>query len=285
MSAAHSRSAEPRLGLLRAPPVPTVRRRPAPELSDPLSSCCRTNIRHPVEETREYAHRHAISGPSCRTSPPASWRYRTAHPRRTRGCRPVPIPPAAGRDDRRGGCAGPELRSYAHWLSWRIGMSLQTAGEHVRVAHALAKLPAVTAAFAAGKISTREVRAITRLIDTRKSEQAVSEAARPLRRRSARSRRPRQPPAARRLRAVGAVSMGVPDTGAMTRELAADSAGPPRHRHGVHRRPPRKGRAGHSPPTGGSAAAGRAARGQLALGGRRISHSRGRSRALPTASP
>lgn len=77
--------------------------------------------------------------------------------------------------DRRGGWAGPELRSCAHWLSWRIGMSLRTASEHVRVAHALAKLPAVTAAFAAGKISYSKVRAITRLIDTRKSGQTAQE--------------------------------------------------------------------------------------------------------------
>lgn len=74
--------------------------------------------------------------------------------------------------DRRNGWAGPELRSCAHWLSWRIGMSLRTASEHVRVAHALAQLPAVTAAFAAGKISYSKVRAITRLIDTRRSERA-----------------------------------------------------------------------------------------------------------------
>ena len=51
-------------------------------------------------------------------------------------------------------------------------MSLRTASEHVRVAHALAQLPAVTAAFAAGKISYSKVRAITRLIDPKKSEQA-----------------------------------------------------------------------------------------------------------------
>ncbi|HVL86052.1 MAG TPA: DUF222 domain-containing protein, partial [Pseudonocardia sp.] len=65
--------------------------------------------------------------------------------------------------DRRNGWAGPGLRSCAHWLSWRAGMSLRTATEHVRVAHALDALPAVTAAFAAGRISYSKVRALTRI--------------------------------------------------------------------------------------------------------------------------
>ncbi|HXV92864.1 MAG TPA: DUF222 domain-containing protein, partial [Pseudonocardia sp.] len=65
--------------------------------------------------------------------------------------------------DRREGWAGPGLRSCAHWLSWRAGMSLRTATEHVRVAHALARLPQVRAAFAAGRISYSKVRAITRI--------------------------------------------------------------------------------------------------------------------------
>ena len=42
-------------------------------------------------------------------------------------------------------------------------MSLRTAIEQVRVAHALAKLPRVTEAFAAGRISYSKVRAITRV--------------------------------------------------------------------------------------------------------------------------
>lgn len=65
--------------------------------------------------------------------------------------------------DSRAGWAGPGLRSCAHWLSWRIGMSLRTATEHVRVAHALTDLPLITEAFAAGRISYSKVRAITRV--------------------------------------------------------------------------------------------------------------------------
>lgn len=65
--------------------------------------------------------------------------------------------------DRREGWAGPGLRSCAHWLSWRIGMSLRTAVEQVRVAHALELLPAVRESFAAGRLSYSKVRAITRI--------------------------------------------------------------------------------------------------------------------------
>ncbi|WP_219418315.1 HNH endonuclease signature motif containing protein [Pseudonocardia nigra] len=65
--------------------------------------------------------------------------------------------------DRRDGWAGPGLRSCAHWLSWRAGMSRRTAAEHVRVAHALERLPRITEAFAAGRISYSKVRAITRI--------------------------------------------------------------------------------------------------------------------------
>lgn len=65
--------------------------------------------------------------------------------------------------DDRGGWAGPGLRSCAHWLSWRAGMSLRTATEHVRVAHALTHLPLVAAAFAEGTLSYSKVRAITRV--------------------------------------------------------------------------------------------------------------------------
>jgi Domain of unknown function (DUF222)/HNH endonuclease len=65
--------------------------------------------------------------------------------------------------DRRGGWAGPGLRSCAHWLNWRVGLSLRTAREHLRVAHALPGLPAVAEAFAAGRVSYAKVRAITRI--------------------------------------------------------------------------------------------------------------------------
>jgi hypothetical protein len=65
--------------------------------------------------------------------------------------------------DARDGWAGPGLRSCAHWLNWRVGLSLRTARDHLRVAHALRSLPLTTAAFAAGRISYSKVRALTRI--------------------------------------------------------------------------------------------------------------------------
>ncbi len=74
--------------------------------------------------------------------------------------------------DTRAGWAGPGMRSCAHWLNWRVGLNLRTAREHLRVAHALTGLPAVTEAFAAGRVSYAKVRAITR-IATPKTEQGL----------------------------------------------------------------------------------------------------------------
>ncbi len=54
-------------------------------------------------------------------------------------------------------------RSCAHWLSWRLGICLGTAREQVRVARALAALPAIDAAFGKGKLSFSQVRALTRV--------------------------------------------------------------------------------------------------------------------------
>jgi uncharacterized protein DUF222/HNH endonuclease len=65
--------------------------------------------------------------------------------------------------DQRDGWAGDGIRSCAHWLSWRAGMSLRTAVEHLRVAHALQHLPRIREAFAAGRVSYSKVRAITRI--------------------------------------------------------------------------------------------------------------------------
>ncbi|GAA5168376.1 HNH endonuclease signature motif containing protein [Ornithinimicrobium tianjinense] len=62
-----------------------------------------------------------------------------------------------------GGWGGPGIRSVAHWLSWRAGMSLRAAREHVRMARALRELPQTAAAFGAGELSFSKVRAITRV--------------------------------------------------------------------------------------------------------------------------
>jgi hypothetical protein len=68
-----------------------------------------------------------------------------------------------GEFDERGGWVGDGIRSCAHWLSWRAGMSLRTAVERLRVAHALRNLPSISEAFAAGRVSYSKVRAITRI--------------------------------------------------------------------------------------------------------------------------
>ncbi len=53
--------------------------------------------------------------------------------------------------------------SCAEWLAWRCGISLSAAREKVRTAHALRGLPAISAAFAAGRLSYTKVRALTRV--------------------------------------------------------------------------------------------------------------------------
>ena len=55
------------------------------------------------------------------------------------------------------------VRSCAHWLNWRCGISLVAAREKVRVAHALKKLPNTSLAFASGELSYSKARAITRV--------------------------------------------------------------------------------------------------------------------------
>src|ERR1700754_3817437 len=74
--------------------------------------------------------------------------------------------------DARQGWAGPGIRSCAHWLSWRVGLSRRTGREQPRVAKALRGLPLITEAFATGRLSYAKVRAITR-VATSGNEQAL----------------------------------------------------------------------------------------------------------------
>jgi hypothetical protein len=64
--------------------------------------------------------------------------------------------------DDRYGFAKWSLRSCAEWLAWRCGMTLSTAREKLRTAHALRELPVISAAFADGRLSYSKVRALTR---------------------------------------------------------------------------------------------------------------------------
>jgi hypothetical protein len=64
--------------------------------------------------------------------------------------------------DRRGGWSCGNTQSCAHWLNWKCGINLGAAREQVRTAHALEKLPKISAAMARGELSYSKVRAITR---------------------------------------------------------------------------------------------------------------------------
>src|SRR6476646_8717967 len=65
--------------------------------------------------------------------------------------------------DDRGLWGRPGLRSAAHWLSWRLGMTLGAARERVRVGHARRQLPTSATAFGDGRLSYCKVRALTRV--------------------------------------------------------------------------------------------------------------------------
>ncbi len=66
--------------------------------------------------------------------------------------------------DRREGWGGDgATQSCAHWLNWKCGIDLGAARERVRVAHALEKLPRISAAMREGQLSYSKVRAISRV--------------------------------------------------------------------------------------------------------------------------
>lgn len=65
--------------------------------------------------------------------------------------------------DRREGWGHQGAKSCAQWLSWRCGLSLVSGRAHLRVAHRLAELPLLRAAFAAGELSYSKVRAVARI--------------------------------------------------------------------------------------------------------------------------
>ena len=58
-----------------------------------------------------------------------------------------------------------DVKSVAHWLGWACSMTPGVAREHVRVARALRRMPAVRAAFAEGRLSYSKVRELTRVVD------------------------------------------------------------------------------------------------------------------------
>jgi len=68
-----------------------------------------------------------------------------------------------GEFDENGGWHGDGIRSFSHWLNWKIGMGEMMGREKVRVARALGDLPLIDAAFSRGEISYSKVRAMTRV--------------------------------------------------------------------------------------------------------------------------
>lgn len=79
-----------------------------------------------------------------------------------------------GEFDRRNGWAGSGILSCAHWLSWRCGLGLGSAREHVRVARALEGLSLLAAELAAGRLSYSKVRAATRVANPANEESLVN---------------------------------------------------------------------------------------------------------------
>lgn len=67
--------------------------------------------------------------------------------------------------DRRRGWAEWGVKSCAHWLNWKCGIALGAAREKVRVAHALGRLPRITAAMTEGRVSYAKARELTRVAD------------------------------------------------------------------------------------------------------------------------
>lgn len=61
------------------------------------------------------------------------------------------------------GWAGAGIKSCAHWLNWKCGISMVAARERIRSARALADLPEIDAAFERGELSYSKVRAMTRV--------------------------------------------------------------------------------------------------------------------------
>ncbi len=66
------------------------------------------------------------------------------------------------------------LTTCAEWLAWRCDLSLTTAREKVRVAHALKCLPLISAAFSTGELSYSKVKALTRVANRDNEERLLA---------------------------------------------------------------------------------------------------------------
>ena len=76
-------------------------------------------------------------------------------------------------DERVGWCRW-GLSSCAEWLAWRCDLSLATAREKVRVAHALKHLPSIVESFSIGALSYTKVRELTRVAKKSNEQELVT---------------------------------------------------------------------------------------------------------------
>ncbi len=75
--------------------------------------------------------------------------------------------------DERAGFLQWGLHTCAEWLAWRCDLSMTTAREKVRVAHALKCLPLVSESFSVGELSYSKVRELTRVATESNEEQLL----------------------------------------------------------------------------------------------------------------
>jgi hypothetical protein len=76
--------------------------------------------------------------------------------------------------DERAGWLQWGLKNCAEWLAWRCDLSMTTAMEKVRVAHALKTLPAISSAFSVGELSYTKVRELTRVANRSNEDELLA---------------------------------------------------------------------------------------------------------------
>ena len=76
--------------------------------------------------------------------------------------------------DERAGWLKWGLGNCAEWLHYRCDLSMNAAREKVRVAHALKTLPEIATAFATGELSYSKVRAMTRVVGVRNTDELLT---------------------------------------------------------------------------------------------------------------
>ena len=76
--------------------------------------------------------------------------------------------------DERGGWLKWGMKNCAEWLAWRCDLSMTTALEKVRVAHALKLLPAVSRGFSTGELSYSKVRALSRVANRQNEDKLLA---------------------------------------------------------------------------------------------------------------